>query len=132
MKSLADVDASSGGGRPSTGEVQPFLAAIARVLRETVAAFESTVETITELTIKRQDRADRELLVALQDFDRLQQEFAALGEVIARLSRNTVEPHRDADALAVISIADLKDRLALHLRVLSTDLPTEEAEDVVF
>lgn len=119
------------------GEVNKFLAAIATVLRETVGAFESTVGRVTEITVTRPGRADSDLVVALQDFDRLQQELATLSEVIARLS---LKPETDgpaagaeADVLAAISIADLKDRLARHLRIPSADIPVVEVEqDVEF
>ena len=119
------------------GEVNKFLAAIATVLRETVGAFESTVGRVTEITVTRPGRADRDLVVALQDFDRLQQELATLSEVIARLS---LKPEADeaaagteADMLAAISIADLKDRLARHLRTLSADIPVVDVgQDVEF
>jgi hypothetical protein len=120
----------------SDGEVRLFLAAIATVLRETVTAFESTVGRITEITVTRPGRADRDLVVALQDFDRLQQEFATLSEVIARLS---LKPETDGpaaaadeDVLAAISIADLKGRLARHLRTTTADAPVAEGEDVEF
>ena len=130
------TDAADDAARPA-GEVKLFLAAIATVLRETVGAFESTVGRITEITVTRSERPDRDLVVALQDFDRLQQEFATLSEVIARLSH---KPAADApaagaddDLLAAISIADLKDRLARHLRLLSADVPAvETGQDVEF
>ena len=119
------------------GEVKLFLAAIATVLRETVGAFESTVGRITEIAVARPEGVDRDLVVALQDFDRLQQEFATLSEVIARLSHKTEmdgpATGADHEVLAAISIADLKDRLARHLRVLSADIPAAETgQDVEF
>jgi len=82
----------------------------------------------------RPGKADRDLVVVLQDFDRLQQEFANLSEVIDRLSQKSVagESYPGAEALAAISIADLKDRLARHLRTLSMDSPAGEGEEVVF
>jgi len=114
-------------------EVRPLLAAIATVLRETVGAFEATVGRITEITVTRPGRADRDLVVALQDFDRLQQEFASLSEVIGRLSSANGGPLAGADALAAISMADLKDRLARHVHALSIELPgAETAEEVEF
>jgi hypothetical protein len=118
-------------------EIKTFLAAISTVLRETVSAFETTVSRITEITVTRPGRADRDLVVALQDFDRLQQEFATLSEIIARLSAKPEEGSSGGDAgkelIAGISIADLKDRLAHHIRVLTTNEPSPEAlEEVVF
>jgi hypothetical protein len=106
------------------------------VLHETVAAFELTVSRITEITVTRPGRADRDLVVALQDFDRLQQEFATLGQLLAKLSiksePNAEELNGGRDVIADISIADLKERLAHHLMVLTSDIPDVPAEDVEF
>ena len=138
-QSAAAVDASPEGtdGERSPDEIKTFLAAIATVLRETVVGFETTVARVTEITVTRTGRADRELVVALQDFDRLQQEFANLSEVIARLSiwsdesasRNGAGNH----AIAGISIAELKDRLSHHFKILQAKLPEPDtSEELIF
>lgn len=120
----------------SADEIRTFLAAISTVLHETVAAFELTVSRITEITVTRPGRADRDLVVALQDFDRLQQEFATLGQVLGKLSAKAADAEEgDAghhEVIADISIADLKERLAHHLMVLTSDLPDVPQEDVEF
>jgi hypothetical protein len=130
------ADEADGSVSQSPDEIRTFLAAISTVLRETVSAFESTVGRITEITVMRPGRADRELVVALQDFDRLHQEFSTLGEVLARLSNKSQEgiaDHLGEELMAGISIADLKERLAHQLMILTTDLPdAEPSEDVVF
>jgi hypothetical protein len=105
------------------------------VLHETVAAFELTVSRITEITVTRPGRADRDLVVALQDFDRLQQEFMTLGQVLGKLSGKSAPDDGDVghhEVMADISIADLKARLAHHLMVLTSDLPDVPQEDVEF
>ena len=117
----------------SADEIRTFLAAISTVLHETVAAFELTVSRITEITVTRPGRADRDLVVALQDFDRLQQEFMTLGQILGRLSAAA----EDGDVghyamMADISIGDLRERLAHHLMVLTSDLPDVPQEDVEF
>jgi hypothetical protein len=133
VKSVVRAERTDIAAQHAGSEVRPLLAAIATVLRETVAAFEATVGRITEITVTRPGRADRDLVVALQDFDRLQQEFATLSEVLGKLSAANGGPYAGADALAVISIADLKDRLARHLRMLSMELPgAETGEEVEF
>ena len=120
----------------SPDEIQTFLAALSTVLHETVAAFELTVSRITEIAMSRRGRADRELVVALQDFDRLQQEFATLGQILAKLSIKAEPGDPEAknghEAIADISLADLKDRLAHHLMVLTSDLPDVPQDDVEF
>jgi len=127
------VSAEWAGAQDAGGEVRPLLAAIATVLRETVAAFEATVGRITEITVTRPERPDRDLVVTLQDFDRLQQEFATLSQVLGKLSATSGGSYVGAEALADISIADLKDRLARHLRTLSLELPAADtAEEVEF
>lgn len=129
------------GGDSTSDDFKTFVAAIAVVLRETVAGFEDTVARVTDITVHRQGQADRELVVALQDFDRLQQEFATLSEVLTKLSaisgaaptaHDTVHD-TDHEVLAVISVADLKDRLARHLRSLMLDLSASKvSEETVF
>ncbi len=120
----------------SPDEIQTFLAAISTVLHETVAAFELTVGRITEIAMSRQGRADRELVVALQDFDRLQQEFATLGQILGKLSIRAEPGHPEAkhghEAIANVSLADLKDRLAHHLMMLTSEIPEAPPEDVEF
>jgi hypothetical protein len=125
---------------PQTNDdIKTFVSAIAVVLGETVAGFEQTVSRITDLTTMRERRADRDLVVALQDFDRLQQEFATLSEVLAKLSAlsgagalvNGADPAHPV--LAMISIAALKDRLARQLRDLTADLSgSDTSEEVIF
>ena len=107
------VEAESAESSPqkSADEIRTFLAAISTVLHETVAAFELTVSRITEITVTRPGKADRDLVVALQDFDRLQQEFMTLGQVIGKLSGKSAAGAEDADighheVMADISIAD--------------------------
>jgi hypothetical protein len=139
-ESVVEVPVESAESSPqkSADEIRTFLAAISTVLHETVAAFELTVSRITEITVTRPGRADRDLVVALQDFDRLQQEFATLGQVLGKLSsRSSEEGAEDREVghdevIADISIADLKARLAHHLMVLTSDLPDVPAEDVEF
>lgn len=137
-ESVAEVPVESVGSsaQKSPDEIRTFLAAISTVLHETVAAFELTVSRITEITVTRPGRADRELVVALQDFDRLQQEFMTLGQILGRLSNRSPAPDdREAghdQVIADISIADLKARLAHHLMVLTSDLPDVPQEDVEF
>lgn len=130
------VESAESSSQRSPDEIRTFLAAISTVLHETVAAFELTVSRITEITVTRPGRADRDLVVALQDFDRLQQEFATLGQVLGKLSAKSEtgadEPQAGNDVIAEISIADLKDRLAHHLMMLTSDLPDVPQEDVEF
>jgi hypothetical protein len=106
-------------------DVQAFLGALATLLRDTVLRFEETVGRITTMIVPNGGRrADRELIVTLQNFDRLQQEFAALGDALARYASMTsrlsvAENTRHQvgrEVIAEISIADLKERFLRELQ----------------
>jgi len=127
--------------RPLIDEIATFLVATAIVLRETVMRLERTTARITENVTMRSTQADRNLIVTLQDFDRLQQEFVTIAEVLTQVAAKSSESwvrtegggHPAEDAIATISIADLKERLMRHLGSSMFELPTElTAEDVVF
>ena len=112
-------------------EVRVFLGALATLMRDTVVRFEETVCRVTDLVTAQQGGAGRSLIVALQDFDRLQQEFGALGETLARYAAAagprsaTDAPFQlGRDAIAPISVGDLKERLLRHLQGEAVDLDT--------
>lgn len=134
----ADAERAEASIRRPNDDIKTFVAAISVALRESVTGFEETVNRITELVAMQPGRADRELVVALQSFDRLQQEFTSLGEVLARLSAISGEstllgeagPNEPGDdVLATISISGLKDRLSRHLRSLTIDMSTSGGSD---
>jgi hypothetical protein len=136
-----DVTENDGLTQSTITEIATFLAATATVLRETVVQFEKTTSRITEGVLARPGHADRELIVTLQDFDRLQQEFATLAEVLTHAASKSSASwlraegggHPAEDAIARISIADLKERLMRRLGVSMMELtlaPT--GDEVVF
>ncbi|MGE0563802.1 MAG: hypothetical protein AB7O50_04740 [Pseudolabrys sp.] len=113
------------------GEIGPFLAALSLVLRETIARFEHCASRITDIV--QPSRGSRELIVAFQEFDRLQQEFAALGNVLAHFAENaTADSHNSAQAIDAITIGNVKDRLNRYMREPVRELAPEQAEEVVF
>lgn len=72
----------------------------------------------------RSSRPERELVVALQDFDRLQQEFVSFAEVFASAAVKSLESwqrttgqdgHPAEDAIAKIPLTDLKSRILRQL-----------------
>lgn len=125
--------------KPLIDEIASFLAATAMALRETVTRFERTTARITESVTTRPSLADRDLIVTLQDFDRLQQEFATLAEVLSRAAGKSGKSwlraegggHPAEDAIATVSIADLKDRLMYSLSASPLDL-AGGSDEVVF
>lgn len=121
--------------RPSGDqEVAAFLTALAGLLHDTIGRLEDTVGEVTGRVVSRPNFADRDMVVALQAFDRLQQEFAALSGVLAKYAakRGAAAEHAAREALlrellSTISVHDLKQRLTD--KMVSADLlPPEAAE----
>ena len=77
--------------QPAIREIGTFLTATAEVLRETIMRFEKTTAQITGNLMTRPDQADRDLIVTLQDFDRLQQEFLMFAEVLTQAAGKSGE-----------------------------------------
>jgi hypothetical protein len=99
-------------------ELDAFLPALAGVLRETVARFEDTAGRVSDLVIQQREQASLDLIIALQDFDRLQQEFSALGDALLRYiaaTDPTTVPAQDGvtdqDVIGGILLEDMKQRL---------------------
>jgi hypothetical protein len=112
-----------------------FLAAVATLQRETVRSFEYTVGRLTGLAMSGASRNDRELIMTLQDFDRIQQEFAALGDMLVRFGMAMKDPAADSgladrldrEVIDGISIHDLKERLLRYYRGEPSELePTPD------
>lgn len=109
--------------RFASDEIGSFLAAMATALRETVGRLDATVGRITDIAAMRPGPVDRDVVMALQDFDRLQQEFAAIANVLGQMAeksdqtwrRTAGESHPAEEAIAGISVADLKERILRHL-----------------
>jgi hypothetical protein len=136
---LASGDADEAADGQAGDDVGAFLATVATTLRETVTRLESTVGRITETVVTRSAQVDRELVVTLQDFDRLQQEFAALGDLIAHCAATSGArsgtawiDHHGRKAIAAISVADLKDRFLRHLDGPAGLAASQTSDEVVF
>ena len=90
----------------------------------------------------RPNDANRDLIVTLQAFDRLNQEFVALAEILTLAASKSSESwirteggvHPAEDAISSVTISELKERLMRHLGIPAIDLtmlvPT--GEEVVF
>ena len=109
--------------------VGAFLAVFAALLLDNVLRLEEAVGRVTDL-IMSSGRPDRELVVTLQSFDRLKQEFEALGDALTRYaeSTNAVPPAGEErvqlgeEVIGAITVADLKDRLLFRLKEQLPDL----------
>lgn len=111
----------------TVNDLSAFLSTFAALLLENAWRFEETANRVTELVMSN-GRPERELVIALQGFDRLKQEFEALGDALARYAELTMAlPAADAerarlarDVIATISVADLKNRLLKQIDSYST------------
>jgi hypothetical protein len=110
-----------------TNETGAFLAVFAALLLDNVVSLEDTVGRVTDLVIGN-GHPSREMIVTLQSFDRLKQEFEALGDALTRYAEATNKSELNGGELAElerrvisgITVADLKDRL---LSRLQDDMP---------
>jgi hypothetical protein len=110
-----------------TSETGAFLAVFAALLLDNVVRLDDTVGRVTDIVIGS-GNPSREMIVTLQSFDRLKQEFEALGDALTRYAEATNKSVLNGDELAQlerrvisgITVADLKDRL---LSRLQDDLP---------
>ena len=109
--------------------VGAFLAVFAALLLDNVLRLEETVGRVTDL-IMSSGRPDRELVVTLQSFDRLKQEFEALGDALTRYAESTnaipsageERIQLGQEVISAITVADLKDRLLYRLKEQLPDL----------
>jgi hypothetical protein len=107
----------------SADNVGAFLAVFAALLLDNVLRREETVSRVTDL-IMSSGRPDRELVVTLQSFDRLKQEFEALGDALTRYAESTnavpvageERIQLGEEVIGAITVADLKDRLLFRLK----------------
>ncbi len=114
-------------GPVSNNDVGSFLAVFAALLLDNVLRLDETVGRVTDMVIAS-GRPDKDLVVGLQSFDRLKQEFEALGDALTRYaeSTNSVPPAGEERAqlgqevIGSITLAELKDRL---LRRLLEEMP---------
>ncbi len=122
---------------PPPPEVGRLLTVFASLFLDNVRHLEETVSQVTEL-VTRDGRPDKELIVTLQSFDRLKQEFEALGAALARYADSEHMPQLSGEALTLLSrhviddiaLADLKDRLLDRLHhSAATELPLNEPGD---
>lgn len=132
----------------SANDVGAFLSVFAALLLDNVLRFEETASRVTNL-VMGSGRPDRELIVTLQSFDRLKQEFEALGDALTRYAGSTNDvplageerAQLGQNVIAAITVHDLKDRLLRRLQLdtrmieaphVSETLAAEINVDVVF
>ena len=115
-------------------DVGAFLAVVAALLLDNVVRLDETVGQVTDL-IMSSGRPSRDMIVAFQHFDRLKQEFEALGDALTRYAEATNAAQMSGDKhdelkhsiISAITVNDLKDRL---LRRLQSDMPEAVAPQI--
>ena len=130
-KSSADLD-------PPLPKV---LATLASILRDSTGRFEETSDRIAQLVAARETGSGVDIIVALQEFDRLRQDFEAIegilagcAEAIERAAANqAVRPLREV--IGEIPVVDFKTRFARRLAWVSQEIETIDSafvEEKVF
>ena len=106
----------SGQGDQFAG-VGRLLSAVSTVLHETLDRFEQASGKVTQTVLTRGSPGDHELIEALQNFDRIHQEFSAIKSMITHCATATAEGSVPgevpcgAEAVANITLTDIKQRL---------------------
>ena len=119
-----------------------LLSAVSTVLHETLDRFENASGKVTQTVLTRGNPADHELIQALQNFDRIHQEFSAIKHMITHCATASAEGHLTddekwgQDAVAGITLTDVKQRLLACLgeSMLAQPAaePTPEEAEAVF
>lgn len=124
------------------------MAVFAALLLDNVVHLEETVARVTDLVMSG-GKPSRDMVVTLQSFDRLKQEFEALGDALTHYAESHATPISGAEraqveqnVIAAITVADLKERLLRRLQEdslpdvaappLSDEVAAQVDVDVVF
>lgn len=136
-----DVRDSAGEERtnelPRPQKFGSVILAITDVMSETIGRFEEISARITQIVLTKGKNAPQDLIVELQGFDRLQQEFTAFSNALARCAAagNDLAWNSDQDArlrsevIAAISVAELRGRLRRRFEDDVTMNDTSSPED---
>jgi hypothetical protein len=126
------------------GQEDPFagvgrlLSAVNTVLHETLDRFEQASGKVTQTVLTRGNPGDHELIEALQNFDRLHQEFSAIKSMITHCATATAqgaipgELPCEAEAVASITLTDIKQRLLTCLGETMPQRTEEVIDEAVF
>jgi len=97
-----DTDEERANGLPCPQKFGSVLLAISDVMIDTIGHFEEIFARITQIVLTKEKSANQELIVELQGFDRLQQEFTAFSNAFARCAAAGNDLERDAFRLGHI------------------------------
>jgi hypothetical protein len=117
------------------------LATLASILRDSTGRFEETSDRIAQLVVARESGSGVDIIVALQEFDRLRQDFEAIEGILAGCAR-TIEraaanesSRQLREVIAEIPVVDFKNRFARRLAWVSQEVDTGDAafvEEAIF
>ena len=138
-----DLDASQALDAASDDlSLAKLLAAVASILRDSTGRFEETSDRIAQLVVSPEKAgAGVDIIVALQEFDRLRQDFNAIETILAGCSRVVARPtveasaYRLRDVVAEVPVVDFKNRLARRLSWVSREIDTADmpfVEEAIF
>lgn len=128
-------------GEETDNDVSAFLAVLAALMLDNVWTLDETVGRVTDFVMS--NKPDRDTVVVLQSFDRLKQEFEALGDALARYAQAHASTPASGEertrlgheVISGITVADLKDRLLSRLQpdmdeMLLPDVSAEQAAEI--
>jgi hypothetical protein len=131
QKSVADPDLP----------LPKVLATLASILRDSTGRFEETSDRIAQLVVARETGSGVDIIVALQEFDRLRQDFEAIEGILAgcaqaieRAAANE-SGRRLRDVIGEIPVVDFKNRFARRLAWVSQEIETADTafvEEAIF
>jgi hypothetical protein len=137
-----DVDVDRKKGMAESDLPLPkVLAALASILRDSTGRFEQTSDRIAQLVVARETGSGVDIIVALQEFDRLRQDFEAIEGILAGCAHAIEHPVENEpgqplrDVIAEIPVVDFKNRLARRLAWVSQETNTADmpfVEEAIF
>ena len=142
MPADRDGDACFGAGALDEDLPLPkLLAAVASILRDSTGRFEETSDRIAQLVVARETGSGVDIIVALQEFDRLRQDFDAIESILSGCAkviehpaaRETAHPFREV--VDEIPVVEFKTRLGRRLDWVSREINPDDmpfVEEAIF
>lgn len=138
-----DVDASQAQSAANSDlPLAKLLAAVASILRDSTGRFEQTSDRIAQLVVSPEKSGSGvDIIVALQEFDRLRQDFEAIESILAGCAKvierpaATETPHPLRDVVGKVPVVDFKTRLSRRLTWVSREANTADmpfVEEAIF
>jgi hypothetical protein len=132
-----DAKGTDASPRQTVGAV---ILALSDVMTDTIGRFEQIAARITQIVLTKGSNSQQELIVELQSFDRLQQEFTAFTNALARCAAVGDELHLTDDqdsrlrseVIAAITVSELRGRLLRRLESNLTNVMSSLEDEAIF